>query len=62
MQANWKSVIEAFYEIYHFPYVHKDSLVGQATISNTVTFDVYGRHARIAVPGKGMSTSPMMPR
>jgi choline monooxygenase len=38
--------------------VHKNSLVGQATISNTVTFDAFGWHARIAVPGKGMLDLP----
>jgi phenylpropionate dioxygenase-like ring-hydroxylating dioxygenase large terminal subunit len=55
--SNWKSVLEAFQETYHFPYVHRDSLVGQGTISNIVTFDQFGRHHRLGVPLLTIGTS-----
>ena len=48
-ESNWKCALEAFQETYHFPYVHRDSIVGQGTIANIV-FDQFGRHHRLGVP------------
>ncbi|MGI8329724.1 aromatic ring-hydroxylating oxygenase subunit alpha [Actinomadura scrupuli] len=48
--ANWKAVLEAFSETYHFPFVHPDSLVGQGTIANIVSFDDLTPHHRLGVP------------
>ncbi len=48
--VNWKAAIEAFAENYHFPYVHKNSIVGQNTMGNTATYDGYGRHHRLGFP------------
>ncbi len=45
--VNWKAAIEAFAENYHFPYVHKNSIVGQNTVADTATYDGYGRHHRL---------------
>ncbi len=50
LQSNWKCALEAFMETYHFPYVHPNSMVGQATFANIVTFDQIGRHHRLGVP------------
>lgn len=50
LASNWKCALEAFQETYHFPYVHRDSLVGQGTIANIATFDQFGRHHRLGVP------------
>ena len=48
--ANWKCGLEAFQETYHFPYVHRNSIVGMGTIANITTFDQFGRHHRLGVP------------
>jgi nitrite reductase/ring-hydroxylating ferredoxin subunit len=48
--VNWKGAIEAFAENYHFPYVHKDSIVGAGTVPNTAIYDGYGPHHRIGFP------------
>jgi choline monooxygenase len=56
--SNWKCAMEAFQETYHFPYVHGNSMVGQATISNIVTFDQFGRHHRLGVPLLSIGTGP----
>jgi phenylpropionate dioxygenase-like ring-hydroxylating dioxygenase large terminal subunit len=48
--VNWKAAIEAFAENYHFPYVHRDSIVGQNTVANTAIYDEYGRHHRLGFP------------
>ena len=56
LRSNWKCALEAFQETYHFPYVHADSLVGQGTIANIVTFDQFGRHHRLGVPLASMPT------
>ncbi len=45
--VNWKAAIEAFAENYHFPYVHKNSIVGQNTVADTATYDGYGLHHRL---------------
>ena len=45
--VNWKAAIEAFAENYHFPYVHKNSIVGQNTVANTAIYDGYGLHHRL---------------
>ena len=45
--VNWKAAIEAFAENYHFPYVHKNSIVGQNTVADTATYDDYGLHHRL---------------
>ncbi len=50
INANWKSLIEAFYETYHFPFVHSNSMVGRGSIANIVSYDELGRHARLGVP------------
>ncbi len=47
--ANWKATMEAFNETYHFPFVHQGTIAG-GVISNTTTFDTYGRHHRLGVP------------
>ncbi len=54
--SNWKCALEAFQETYHFPYVHRDSLVGQGAVANIVTFDQLGRHHRLGVPLASMPT------
>ena len=46
-EVNWKAAIEAFAENYHFPYVHKNSIVGQNTVADTATYDGYGLHHRL---------------
>ena len=56
--ANWKCVLEAFYETYHFPFVHPNSPVGMGTIANTVSFDAFGHHARLGVPLASMRDLP----
>lgn len=56
--ANWKCLMEAFYETYHFPFVHKNSLVGQGTIANIVSLDTFGPHARLGVPLASMRNLP----
>jgi choline monooxygenase len=50
LASNWKCALEAFMETYHFPYVHGNSMVGQNTFANIVTFDQIGRHHRLGVP------------
>jgi choline monooxygenase len=57
--SNWKCALEAFQETYHFPYVHGQSLVGQGTISNIVTFDQFGRHHRLGVPHVAIGGGPV---
>jgi len=56
--SNWKCALEAFQETYHFPYVHANSVVGQGTVSNIVTFDQFGRHHRLGVPLVSLGTDP----
>jgi phenylpropionate dioxygenase-like ring-hydroxylating dioxygenase large terminal subunit len=56
--SNWKCALEAFQETYHFPYVHRDSIVGQGTIANIATFDQLGRHHRLGVPLASLSREP----
>lgn len=58
LHANWKCLIEAFYETYHFPFVHKNSVVGQGTVGNVVSFDAFGRHGRMGVPLATMNDLP----
>ncbi|HEY1626969.1 MAG TPA: aromatic ring-hydroxylating dioxygenase subunit alpha [Streptosporangiaceae bacterium] len=58
LAVNWKCALEAFQETYHFPYVHRDSIVGQSTISNIVTFDQLGRHHRLGVPLTSIGGGP----
>jgi phenylpropionate dioxygenase-like ring-hydroxylating dioxygenase large terminal subunit len=48
--VNWKAAIEAFAENYHFPYVHRNSIVGQNTVANTAIYDEYGQHHRLGFP------------
>jgi phenylpropionate dioxygenase-like ring-hydroxylating dioxygenase large terminal subunit len=50
LECNWKCALEAFQETYHFPYVHRDSIVGQGTIANISVFDTFDRHHRLGVP------------
>jgi nitrite reductase/ring-hydroxylating ferredoxin subunit len=45
--VSWKAALEAFAESYHFPYVHRNSLIGQNTIANTAVFDEFGLHYRL---------------
>jgi nitrite reductase/ring-hydroxylating ferredoxin subunit len=59
--SNWKCALEAFQETYHFPYVHRDSIVGQGTVANIVTFDAFGRHHRLGVPLASIGTDPEPP-
>ena len=61
LESNWKCALEAFQETYHFPYVHGNSVVGQGTIANIVTFDQIGRHHRLGVPIVSMGTDPDPP-
>jgi phenylpropionate dioxygenase-like ring-hydroxylating dioxygenase large terminal subunit len=56
--SNWKCALEAFQETYHFPYVHRTSIVGQGTIADIATFDQFGRHHRLGVPLASMSREP----
>lgn len=58
LRSNWKCALEAFQETYHFPYVHRDSIVGQGTIANVATFDQLGRHHRLGVPLASIGTGP----
>jgi choline monooxygenase len=58
LPANWKCLLEAFFETYHFPFVHANSMVGQGTVPNIVAFDAFGAHARIGVPGAAMPSLP----
>jgi choline monooxygenase len=58
LPANWKCLLEAFYETYHFPFVHANSMVGQGTVPNIVSFDAFGAHARLGVPGATMQNLP----
>jgi choline monooxygenase len=59
LRANWKCLLEAFFETYHFPFVHANSMVGQGTVPNVVSFDAFGAHARIGVPGAAMRSLPV---
>ena len=56
-EVNWKAAIEAFAENYHFPYVHKNSIVGQNTVANTAVFDAYGQHHRLGFPCPWITTA-----
>jgi choline monooxygenase len=58
LSSNWKCALEAFMETYHFPYVHANSMVGQSTYANIVTFDQIGRHHRLGVPILSIGTDP----
>jgi nitrite reductase/ring-hydroxylating ferredoxin subunit len=58
LSSNWKCALEAFMETYHFPYVHANSMVGQFTYANIVTFDQIGRHHRLGVPIHSIGTAP----
>jgi phenylpropionate dioxygenase-like ring-hydroxylating dioxygenase large terminal subunit len=55
--VNWKAAIEAFAENYHFPYVHKNSIVGQNTMANTATYDEFGPHHRLGFPCPWIETA-----
>ena len=54
LASNWKCALEAFTETYHFPVVHKNSMVGMGSISDIVTSDQFGRHHRLGVPIRTM--------
>lgn len=54
VDGNWKCSLEAFQETYHFPYVHRNSIIGQGVVSNVITFDMLGRHHRLGVPSMAM--------
>jgi nitrite reductase/ring-hydroxylating ferredoxin subunit len=58
LETNWKCALEAFQETYHFPYVHRDSIVGQGTVANIASFDQFGRHHRLGVPLASISRDP----
>ncbi|MCM3885564.1 aromatic ring-hydroxylating dioxygenase subunit alpha [Frankia sp. R82] len=45
LAANWKCLLEAFFETYHFPFVHGNSMVGQGSIGNIVSFDAFSAHS-----------------
>lgn len=49
-EVNWKNALEAFAEGYHFPYVHRQSVIGQNTVANTSAHDVFGLHHRLGFP------------
>lgn len=53
--VNWKGALEAFAEGYHFPFVHANSAIGMGTIANTMAFDAFGRHFRLAMPFNGIA-------
>lgn len=58
LSANWKCLLEAFFETYHFPFVHSTSMVGKGSIANIVSYDAFGAHARLGVPGVQMQGLP----
>ncbi len=53
IDSNWKGVVEAFSETYHFPYVHGGS-IGPGVIGNTATYDQFGAHHRLGAALRGM--------
>ena len=55
--VNWKAAIEAFAENYHFPYVHKNSIVGQNTVADTATYDGFGIHHRLGFASPWIDTA-----
>lgn len=54
IDSNWKGVVEAFSETYHFPYVHQGTIAG-GVIANTNTYDQFGRHHRLGSALSGMA-------
>jgi phenylpropionate dioxygenase-like ring-hydroxylating dioxygenase large terminal subunit len=48
--VSWKGALEAFAEAYHFPFVHRQSVIGQNTIANTCVYDEFAKHHRIGFP------------
>jgi choline monooxygenase len=57
-EVSWKAAMEAFAENYHFPYVHRQSIVGTSSIGNTGTFDTYGPHHRLGFPTQWIADLP----
>ena len=49
-EVSWKGALEAFARVYHFPFVHGESLIGQNTLANTSIHDGYGKHHRMGFP------------
>lgn len=54
IDSNWKGVVEAFSETYHFPYVHAGTIAG-GVIGNTATYDQFGKHHRLGAALVGMA-------
>lgn len=54
IDSNWKGVVEAFSETYHFPYVHQGTIAG-GVIGNTATYDQFGSHHRLGAALVGMA-------
>ncbi len=48
-RMNWKSIVDTFLEGYHLPALHKRT-VDPILYGNTLTFDTFGRHIRMAIP------------
>ncbi|MGH7133679.1 MAG: aromatic ring-hydroxylating oxygenase subunit alpha [Phycisphaerales bacterium] len=56
--TNWKAGLEAFAENYHFPIVHRQSVIAQTTQPNTALFDRFGRHHRLTFPCSWIDSAP----
>lgn len=54
IESNWKGVVEAFSETYHFPYVHQGTIAA-GVIGNTATYDQFGAHHRLGAALRPMS-------
>lgn len=63
-QVSWKNALEAFAEGYHLAPVHGQSIIGQNTLSNTTTYDEFGKHHRLGFPYNwitNLDTDPAAP-
>jgi phenylpropionate dioxygenase-like ring-hydroxylating dioxygenase large terminal subunit len=48
-EANWKYAFDTYGESYHFASLHPET-IGQLAYSNTMIYDNYGLHSRLAFP------------
>lgn len=48
-RMNWKSIVDTFLEAYHLPALHKRT-VDPILHGNTLSFDSFGPHIRMAIP------------
>jgi hypothetical protein len=49
-EVSWKAALEAFAESYHFPFVHKNSIVGAGTVPDIGVHEAFGLHHRLCFP------------